>query len=83
LWLAWSFLVNRWYSTKVVESRNNYMTHHYCTVAETRAIAEFSGLDMVWWDVNSSLPLPHLRALVAPVAKEMVAVLRRRRPNAV
>ena len=83
LQLVWSFLRNRWYSTKVVQSRNNYMTHHFCTVAETRAIAEFAGLDLIWWDVNSSLPLPHFRALVAPIAKEMVAVFRRRLPTAV
>jgi SAM-dependent methyltransferase len=78
--LAWSFLKNRWYSTKVVESRNNYMTHHFCTVAETRTIAERVGLDLAWWDVNSSLPLPHWRPLISSIAAEMVAVLRRPPP---
>lgn len=77
LQLAWSFLRHRWYSTKVIVSRNNYMTHHFCTVSETRAIAKFAGLDLAWWDVRSGLSLPHWRGLIAPIAKEMVAVLRR------
>jgi SAM-dependent methyltransferase len=78
LQLAMSFLLNRWYSTKVIQARNNFMTHHFCTVAETRAIAKFADLDLEWWDVISSLPLPHIRGLIAPVGKSMVATLRRR-----
>lgn len=77
LQLMKSFLLNGWYITKVVETRNNFMTHHFCSVAETRAIARKLGLHLEWYDLKSRLPLPRWRKLVAPFANEMVATLRR------
>jgi SAM-dependent methyltransferase len=74
--LSWSFIVHRWYSTKAVTLRNNYMTHHFCTVAETRNVAKQSGLDFVWWDVKSKLP-SRFRRLAAPFSKKMIAVLQK------
>lgn len=74
--LGWSFIVHRWYSTQVVKQRNNYMTHHFCSVSETRNIAQRSGLEFTLWEVKSKLP-PRFRRLAAPFARKMVAVLRK------
>lgn len=75
--LSWSFLYNRWYSTKVVLARNNYMTHHFCSVPEMKAIARSADCELEKWDIKSRLPKRLSRWIHRPVGKEMVAVLRR------
>lgn len=74
--LGWSFILHGWYLTSVVRKRNNYMTHHFCTVSETSNIAKQSGLDFVKWEVESKLP-SQFRRIAAPFAKKMIAVLRK------
>lgn len=74
LQLGWSFIVHRWYSTRVVQRRNNYMTHHFCTVAETKHIAEQVGLNFSFWEVKSKLPQA-FRCFAALFSSKMVAVL--------
>jgi SAM-dependent methyltransferase len=76
LQLGWSFIVHRWYFTSVVQLRNNYMTHHFCTVAETKSIAERAGMDFMFWEVKSKLP-QKLRCFAALFSSKMVAALRK------
>jgi ubiquinone/menaquinone biosynthesis C-methylase UbiE len=74
--LAWSFALHRWYSTKVVRLRNNYMTHHFCTVSEMRKNAEYAGLKLEAWGVMSKLP-DSIKYLAAPFSRKMIAILRK------
>jgi hypothetical protein len=60
----------------VVKKRNNYMTHHFCTVAETKKIAAEAGLNLIMWKVKSRLP-HMLRTLSAPFSTKMVAALQK------
>jgi ubiquinone/menaquinone biosynthesis C-methylase UbiE len=76
LQLSWSFVTHKWYSTTVVKKRNNYMTHHFCTVAETKKFATEAGLDLVMWKVKSRLP-QLFRTFSALFSTKMVAALQK------
>lgn len=75
--LAMSFARNGWYRTSVVRRRNNYMTHHFCTVGETISIARITGLQLLDLNLKSAFPLPNIRAIEAPFAREMTFTLRK------
>lgn len=75
--LVLSFARHGWYRTSVVRRRNNYMTHHFCTVGETKSIARNTGLELVDLNLKSAFPLPKIRAVEAPFAREMTFTLRK------
>lgn len=75
--LALSFARHGWYRTSVVRRRNNYMTHHFCTVGETKSIARDTGLELLDLNLKSVVPLPKIRAIEASFAREMTFTLRK------
>jgi 2-polyprenyl-3-methyl-5-hydroxy-6-metoxy-1,4-benzoquinol methylase len=75
--LALSYARHGWYRTSVVRRRNNYMTHHFCTVGETMSIARITSLRLLDLNLKCPFPLPKIRVVQAPFAREMTFTLRK------
>ncbi len=75
--LALSFARHGWYRTSVVRRRNNYMTHHFCTIRETMSIARTTGLQLLDMNLKGPFPIPRVRAIEAALAREMTFTLRK------
>ena len=71
LQLLLSFARHGWYRTGVVRLRNNYMTHHFCTIGETQRIAQQTGLDLLDLRLKSPFPVPEVRSFQGIFSREM------------
>lgn len=66
-----------WYKTDTVRRRNNYMTHHFCTISETRRIAQTTGLDLVDLRLKGLFPFVHIAGIRGGLSKEMTFILKK------
>lgn len=72
-----SFVLNRWFLRRVVLQRNNYMTHHFCSLAETQQVARSVGLSLESWQFSAGKTIGSGVSWFPMLAMEMVAVLRK------
>lgn len=67
-----------WYKTDTVRRRNNYMTHHFCTISETRRIAQTTGLDLVDLRLKGLFPFARIAGIRGGFSKEMTFILKKK-----